>query len=170
MTHDRYLHDKEKSYAYWFDKYTHKSEWLNGYNWQWVEEGYLSKLLCTPFGLNLNTQDVDNFLYRKNSNKLDYWSTMKISLAGQVVICNQVLLSTLWFFIMIWGGSNKILHKIKRAIRNYLWLGKEQLTRFKVSWRECCPKKKYGRLGIVDPKAAKTRLLCKWVVKAMEPG
>lgn len=22
----------EKSYAYWFDKYTHKPKWLNGYN------------------------------------------------------------------------------------------------------------------------------------------
>ena len=31
-------------------------------------------------------------------------------------------------------------------------------------------KKKYRGLGIVDPEAAKTSLLCKWVVKAMEPG
>lgn len=42
----------KKSCAYWFDKFTHKLEWLVGYNWKWAEEGDLSKLLITPFGLN----------------------------------------------------------------------------------------------------------------------
>lgn len=30
-------------------------------------------------------------------------------------------------------------------------------------------KKKNGGLGLVDPEVAKTSLLCKWIVKAMEP-
>lgn len=68
------------------------------------------------------------------------------------------------------GGSNKILRKIKGAIRDYLWLGKEQQTRTRVSWRICCMKRKNGELGLVDPEVAKTSLLCKWIVKAMEPG
>lgn len=106
----------------------------------------------------------------KIAKKLDYWSSMKLSLAGRAVICNQVQLSTLWFFIKVWGGSNKILKKIRGAIRNYLWSGKEQLTRTIVSWRECCLKKKYGGLGLVDLHAAKTSLLCKWIVRTMEPG
>ena len=110
----------DKSCAYWFDKYTHRPEWLAGYNWKWVEEGDLSILLGTPFRLNLNTPDVDKFIYSKISKKLDYWSTMKLSLGGRIIICNHVLLSTLWFFITILGGSNKILTKIRGAIRNYL--------------------------------------------------
>ena len=88
----------EKSCVYWFDKYTHKPEWLAGYNWKWAEEGDLSKLLGMPFGLNLNIPDVDNFFYTKISKKLDYWSTMKLFLGGRIVICNQVHLSILWFF------------------------------------------------------------------------
>ena len=130
----------------------------------------MSKLLGTPFGLNLNTHDVDRFLYNKISKKLDYWSTMKLSLAGRVVICNRVLLSTLWFFITIWGGSNKILRSIRGAIRNYLWYGKKQLIRTRVSWKVCYMKKKVGGLGLVDPEVAKISLMCKWIVKAMEPG
>ena len=62
----------EKSSAYWFDKFTHKPIWLNGYGWKWAEDGDLSKLLGTPFGLNLDTKDVDHFLYSKISKKLDY--------------------------------------------------------------------------------------------------
>ena len=96
---------------------------------------------------------------------------MKVSLVGRVVICNQMFLSTLWFFIPVWGGSNKILKSIRGTIRNHLWLGNEQLIRIWVSWKECCmKKKKNGGLGLVDSEAAKTNLLCKWVVKAMEPG
>ena len=91
----------EKSCEYWFDQYTHKPEWLNGYNWLWANEMDLSKLLGTPFGLNLRSRDADDFLYRKISKKLDYWSSMRLSLAGRVVICNQVFLSTLWFFITV---------------------------------------------------------------------
>ena len=53
----------------------------------------MSKLLGTPSGLNLDTPDVDIFLYNKIYKKLDYWSTMKLSLAGRIVICNHVLLS-----------------------------------------------------------------------------
>lgn len=30
-------------------------------------------------------------------------------------------------------------------------------------------KKKYGGMGLVDPEVAKTNLLCKWIVKAIEP-
>lgn len=54
----------------------HKPEWLACYNWQWAEEGDLSKLLNTPFGLNLNTPDIDQFFYAKIAKKLDYWNTM----------------------------------------------------------------------------------------------
>lgn len=44
-------------------------------------EDQLSKLLGTPFELNLNTQGIDEFLYGKITKKLEYWITMKLSLA-----------------------------------------------------------------------------------------
>lgn len=87
-----------------------------------------------------------------------------------VVIYNHIFLSTLWFFIIVCGGSNKILRKFRGAIRNYLWSGKEQLTHTRVSWREFCMQKKYGGLGLVDIEATKTNLPCKWVIKMMELG
>lgn len=53
------------------------------------------------FGLNLRRPNVDNFLYREIFKKLDYWSTMRLSLAERVVGCNQVLVFTLCFFIIV---------------------------------------------------------------------
>ena len=151
----------KKSSAYWFNRLIPKLEWLLNYNWKWAEEGNLSKLLGTPFGLILDIKDIDQFFYNKIAKKLVYYGSMKLSLAGKIVICNQVLLSTLWFFITVWGVSNKVLRKIRGDIRNYMWSGKKQLTRTRVSWQECCLKKKYGGLGLVDPEEAKTSLLAK---------
>ena len=37
----------------------------NNWQWPWAEEGELSKLLGIFFGLNLDTHDVDHFLYAK---------------------------------------------------------------------------------------------------------
>ena len=101
----------DKSCAYWFDKFTYKPVWLQGYDWHWAEEGDLSKLLGTHFGLEFNTPDIDQFLYNKISKKLDYWSCKKLSLTGRIVICNQVLFSTLWFFITVWGDPIRLLEK-----------------------------------------------------------
>ena len=67
------------------------------------------------------------------------------------------------------GGSNKVFKKIRRAIRNYLWSGNEHITRTWVSWRVCCLSKKSRGLGLVDLEMAKTNLLWKWILKAMEP-
>lgn len=49
-----------------------------------------------------------------------------------------------------------------------MWSGKEQLNFNRVSWKGCYLKEKFGGLGLVD--LAKTSLLCKWIVIAMEPG
>lgn len=87
-----------------------------------------------------------------------------------IVICKHVFLSIVWFSITIWGGSNKLLREMRGVIRIYLWLGKEKLTRSRVSWRECCMKKKYGGLRLVDLEATKTSFLCKCIIKAMEPS
>lgn len=143
----------EKSCAYWFDKYTHKLVWLIIYNWKWVKIGYLSKSFGTPFCLNLNILDIDQFLYTEISKKLDYLRTMKFSMFFH---CNHVLLSTLWFFHEVLGALNKILQKIKGEMRNYHWYGEKQLTRTKVNWKECCMKKKYNGFRLVDLEAPKT--------------
>ena len=55
----------------------------------------MAELLGTPFGLNLETKDVDHLFYSKFFKKLGYWSTMKLSLTDKAAIHNQVFISTL---------------------------------------------------------------------------
>jgi hypothetical protein len=42
-----------------------------GYNRKWVLEKDIFELLGTPFGLNLNILDIENFFHAKFSKKLD---------------------------------------------------------------------------------------------------
>jgi hypothetical protein len=42
------------------------------YQWKWDATGDLSKLLGTPFGLQLELQDVDQFMVNRVKGKLKY--------------------------------------------------------------------------------------------------
>lgn len=127
--------------------------------WQWAGDGDLSKLLGTPFGLSLDTDDIDNFLVARIKSNLEYWSTTKLSLAGRVMIVKQVFLSSLWFFLSVWHGSVKAMHKVKALLRNYLWVGSEHSARTRVNWLDCSAKKQIGGLDLIDPHEATVSLL-----------
>lgn len=93
-----------------------------------MEEGDLSKFLGTMFGLNLNVTNVDHFLFSKLSKILEYWSTMKLSVVGRVVIWQSRPFVHSLVLHHSFGGSNKILMKSRGAIRNYMWSSKERLN------------------------------------------
>ena len=60
-----------KSIAYWCGQETSLG-WVEQYQWKWATSGDLSKLFGTPFGLQLELQDVDQFLIDKVKTKLEY--------------------------------------------------------------------------------------------------
>lgn len=126
-------------------------------------------ILGRAFLTSITLEGIDQFLYAQICRKLGYWSTMKLSLAMRVVICNNDLLSTPWFFNIAWRGSKELFMRSRSAMYNYMWYWEDQLTCSRVSWKECCMDNN-GRLRLVDPTIAKSNLLCKWIVKAMEPN
>jgi hypothetical protein len=65
------------------------------------------------FGLELSSSDVDEFLKGKMMKKLNYWYTTKIHVTGRGLIVNGVLLSTTYFFLAIWGGTQRGIKNVK---------------------------------------------------------
>lgn len=58
-----------KSVAYWFsDK--EPPDWTVEFDCQWAQSKNLSKILGSPFGIQLDTADVDQFLVKKIERKL----------------------------------------------------------------------------------------------------
>lgn len=73
--------------------------------------------------MNLELQDVDLFLVDRIKAKLKNWSSIDLSFVGIMLIMNHVLMSFLWYFILVGVGSRKVLEKIKALLRDNLWLG-----------------------------------------------
>lgn len=71
----------------------------------------MSKLLHTPFGFNLDINDVDEFLVGKFRKKLKYWNMMHLSLTSKVVVVKSILTSSLCFFVNVWFKFNNYIKK-----------------------------------------------------------
>lgn len=144
--------------------------WTDYLGIKWADDNEVGKLLGAPFGMTLTSGDIDNFLYEKTTKKLTHWSKEKINPSGRAVVVNTVLLSTMFFFLSVWGGTNKGVKRVKSLAMNYLSGGTMQRARTKVSWLQCCQPKERGGLDLVNPEGAMVSLMTKWVVKALEPG
>lgn len=63
------------------------------------QEGEFSKLLGMAIGLKLEVEDVDNILLTKLRRKSNIRSQGIMN--GRRLVANQVLASTLWFFVIV---------------------------------------------------------------------
>jgi len=61
----------------------------------------ITKQLGIPFGLGLEVNDINAFLLNKVKKKLLFWCSTHLPLVGRTLIVNQILLSTLWYFICV---------------------------------------------------------------------
>lgn len=93
--------NRHKSSMYWYHTMP-PPPWLQSFGFTVTPAQELSRLLGTPFGVDLETRDVDRFLANKLTTKLRYWTSVHLSLAGRVIIVNSILLSSLWYFLNIW--------------------------------------------------------------------
>ena len=67
----------------------------------------------TPFGPKLELQDVDQFWVDRIEAKLKYWSFTHMLFADIMLIVNKVLMSSLWYFIMVWLAQRKSRGRLK---------------------------------------------------------
>jgi hypothetical protein len=85
--------------------------------------------------------------------KMIAWGNCNLSLAGRILIANQVLLSSMWYMAAYWNPNPKMCNQIKGVIRNFIWGGKAIKTREKVKWDSLTLPSSSGGLRIIDPKA-----------------
>ena len=97
-------------------------------------------------------------------------SVKKLSLAGRIIVANQVLLATAWYSLSCWTISKESIHQIQRLVRNYIWSSKENhVARAKVAWPILTAPKSRGGLGLIDPLSQSKALLAKFVVQGLQP-
>jgi hypothetical protein len=160
-----------KSNAYWkCSDLGPRPPWTDRLGLQWVDQHNISNMLGTAFGLSLDSGDMDKFLQTRVDKSLQHWTTTKINYTGRRAVVNNILLSSLLYFLSIWGGTQKGIDRIKTKLTNYLWSGSTNNSHVKIRWSQYCQSRDMGGINLINPKDALVALMSKWVIKACEPG
>jgi hypothetical protein len=159
-----------KSAAIWASKNKRGWRWGENVGLKWIPDGegtrYLSVLVGSHLPLEANFEKMRLSL----KNKLINWSNNRLSLAGRILVANQVLLTSMWYIAASWNPNPRMCSQIRGIVRNFIWGGREAPTRTKVKWDTMVMPTSRGGLGIIDPRAQSETLLAKLLTRGLAPG
>ena len=113
-----------KSCAIWLSHEAHLA-WHPHPAFKWINQGANTKYLGFRIGFNIPPETMIALVIYSIQQRLIHWSSKKLSLAGRIIVANQVLLATVWYNLSCWTISKKSIHQIHHLIRNYIWFGKD---------------------------------------------
>ncbi len=79
--------------------------------------------------------------------KLISWSTCRLSLAGRILVVNQVLLASMWYMAASWDPNPRMCSQVRGVVRNFIWSGKSTNARAKVKWETLCRNPTLAKCG-----------------------
>ncbi len=103
-------------------------------------------------------------------SKLINWSHNQLSLAGRILVVNQVLLASMWYLAACWNPYPQMCAQVTGVVRNFIWGGKDAPVCAKVKWDMLTLPTAQGGLGIIDPKTQSEALLAKLLIRGLAPG
>lgn len=105
---------------------------------------------------------------RKHLHK---WADKKLSLAGRIMVSNQVILSSIWYLASCTNLSGQALKLARATVRNYIWSGRrESCARARVKWATAVLPIVRGGIKILDPQWQASALLVKLLIRGMSTG
>jgi exonuclease III len=124
-----------KSVGLWLSQHERNWQWGEEAGMKWLLPGEVTRYLGYPFGLNIPQKEKDGKMLGQIRKHLSKWANLPLSLAGRIMIANQVVLSSIWYFASCTDYIGKALRLAKATVRNYIWSGKkESRARAKVRW------------------------------------
>jgi hypothetical protein len=160
----------DKTTAIWASKSEKSWEWGQEVGLQWVPEGKGVRYLGILVGSHLPPDANFSKMVTSLKGKLINWSTCRLSLAGRILVANQVLLASMWYMAAAWNPNPTMCNQIRGIVRNFIWSGKASNAKAKVKWETLTLPTSQGGLGIIDPKAQSEALLAKLLVRGLAPG
>ena len=158
-----------KSKAIWISA-NQPPNWSPVEGFAWIPRGTAIRYLGCQIGVDLPPEAHVAPLLTMLRRKLLHWSSAQLSLAGRVVVANNVLLASIWFVASSCMFSRSCLEQLRRLIRNFIWSGKDKdNVRAKVAWKTLIQPKSKGGLGLIDPWQQSKALLSKFLVCSLRP-
>jgi len=158
-----------KSAAIWASTKEKTWEWGCEVGLKWVPKGEGIRYLDVQIDFRLPTEANFDKMMLVLKGKLINWGRNNLSLAGRILVANQVLLASIWYLAACWNPNPKMCSQVRGVVRNFIWGGKATSTRAKVKWDMLSFPISKGGLGIIDPKTQSEALLTKLLVRGLAP-
>jgi len=84
----------------------------------------------------------------KFTSQIDSWCAKHLSFAGRLQLISSVLFSLQVFWSNIFILPKAVIRLLEQKLNRFLWCGKDEHAKAKVSWERVCLPKKEGGLGL----------------------
>ena len=98
-----------KSVGLWVSHTPRNWTWGENEGLKWLRPGEVTRYIGYPFGTHITQQDKDNKMMGQIRKHLHRWAEHKLSLAGRIMVCNQVILSSIWYLASCMDFSTQAL-------------------------------------------------------------
>lgn len=160
-----------KSIGLWLAPGPREWQWGEEAGLKWLEKGEVTRYLGYPFGIDIPQKEKDAKMLSQIRKHLLSWSANKLSLAGRIMVSNQVVLSSIWYLASCTDLSGKSLKLARAAVRNYMWSGKRDTkARARVKWSTTVLPIVRGGVKTLDPEWQASALLVKLLIRGMSVG
>lgn len=160
-----------KSIGLWISHTEFRWQWGEASGLKWLQQGEVTRYLGYPFGLRIPQKEKDSRMLGQIRKHLHKWAGNKLSLAGRIMVSNQVILSSIWYLASCTDLSGQALKLARSTVRNYIWSGKrESCARARVKWATAVLPIVRGGVKILDPQWQASALLVKLLIRGMSPG
>ena len=160
-----------KSIGLWISHTARTWQWGEAAGLKWLQPGEVTRYLGYPFGLHIPQKEKDSKMLGQIRKHLHKWAGNKLSLAGRIMVSNQVILSSIWYLASCTDLSGQALKLARTTVRNYIWSGKEvSCARARVKWATAVLPIVRGGVKILDPQWQASALLVKLLIRGMTAG
>ena len=119
--------------------------------------------LGIPIGANPRRCQTWDPIITKCERKLERWKQRHLSFGGRVTLINSVLTSLPIYFFSFFRVPKKVVNKLVRLQRNFLWDGASEQNKIAwIKWEAVCMPKEEGGLGVKDITSFNVALMGKW--------
>jgi len=120
--------------------------------------------LGLPLGANFKANEIWSGIIEKFEKRLATWQMQYLSFGGRVTLINSVMDSIPTYHMSLFPIPAKVLEKLDRMRRNFLWEGNSKDHKFHlVKWAKVTQPKSQGGLGIKDLAAHNKSMMMKWL-------
>jgi hypothetical protein len=98
--------NSHKSAAIWANKKKRTWTWGEEVGLRWVSEGKGTRYLGIQVGFHLPSEANFDKMMLVFKSKLINWSHNNLSLAGKILVANQVLLASMWYLAACWNPNS----------------------------------------------------------------